>query len=310
MTTPVSQKPGNTLTLEQIENNLLHVQVGFPTEAVEAAITNQEAITPKLLAILNNALDDVCCVQDRDIGHMFALFLLSQFREKNAFESIIRLARLSEEELDYLIDDCITDDLHRFIASTYNGDLSAIKNLIEDTDVNLWSRIAALESLVILVHEGELAFEEIAQYLSSLFSKKSVSEGEHLISYLVTACCDLNPHHFRNNIENAFKKKKVDPHVMDITIYKQILASPTLQHTDSDSSLITNTIAEMEDWVCFKNPEDNDDEEELLSSEWLESLTAPVATTHVNKTPKTGRNDPCPCNSGKKYKQCCLSKQV
>ena len=23
---------------------------------------------------------------------------------------------------------------------------------------------------------------------------------------------------------------------------------------------------------------------------------------------KTGRNDPCPCGSGKKYKQCCLSK--
>ena len=24
---------------------------------------------------------------------------------------------------------------------------------------------------------------------------------------------------------------------------------------------------------------------------------------------KAGRNDPCPCGSGKKYKQCCLSKQ-
>ena len=24
--------------------------------------------------------------------------------------------------------------------------------------------------------------------------------------------------------------------------------------------------------------------------------------------PKTGRNDPCPCGSGKKYKHCCLAK--
>ncbi|UCH82539.1 MAG: SEC-C domain-containing protein, partial [Nitrospiraceae bacterium] len=23
---------------------------------------------------------------------------------------------------------------------------------------------------------------------------------------------------------------------------------------------------------------------------------------------QTGRNDPCPCGSGKKYKKCCLSK--
>ena len=27
--------------------------------------------------------------------------------------------------------------------------------------------------------------------------------------------------------------------------------------------------------------------------------------TIVNEAPKVGRNDPCPCGSGKKYKQCC-----
>jgi len=28
--------------------------------------------------------------------------------------------------------------------------------------------------------------------------------------------------------------------------------------------------------------------------------------TVVRTSPKTGRNDPCPCGSGKKYKQCCM----
>ena len=28
----------------------------------------------------------------------------------------------------------------------------------------------------------------------------------------------------------------------------------------------------------------------------------------VNETPKVGVNDPCPCNSGKKYKKCCKGK--
>ena len=27
---------------------------------------------------------------------------------------------------------------------------------------------------------------------------------------------------------------------------------------------------------------------------------------YVRETPKVGRNDPCPCGSGKKYKKCCL----
>jgi SEC-C motif-containing protein len=29
---------------------------------------------------------------------------------------------------------------------------------------------------------------------------------------------------------------------------------------------------------------------------------------YKSATPKVGRNDPCPCGSGKKYKQCCLLK--
>lgn len=32
------------------------------------------------------------------------------------------------------------------------------------------------------------------------------------------------------------------------------------------------------------------------------------ATKTVVKAPKVGRNDPCPCGSGRKYKQCCLNK--
>ncbi len=32
---------------------------------------------------------------------------------------------------------------------------------------------------------------------------------------------------------------------------------------------------------------------------------APRPTTFIRKEPKIGRNDPCPCNSGKKYKKCC-----
>jgi len=33
-----------------------------------------------------------------------------------------------------------------------------------------------------------------------------------------------------------------------------------------------------------------------------------VVTPIVNSGPKAGRNDPCPCGSGKKYKKCCLDK--
>ena len=32
--------------------------------------------------------------------------------------------------------------------------------------------------------------------------------------------------------------------------------------------------------------------------------------TYRREMPKVGRNDPCPCGSGKKYKNCCMNKDL
>ena len=45
------------------------------------------------------------------------------------------------------------------------------------------------------------------------------------------------------------------------------------------------------------------DHEKQLPGEDDEPLPPPVEPIHADG--KTKRNDPCPCGSGKKYKQCC-----
>ena len=40
----------------------------------------------------------------------------------------------------------------------------------------------------------------------------------------------------------------------------------------------------------------------------LEQQRTPTPVTVGRTSPKTGRNDPCPCGSGNKYKKCCLGK--
>ncbi len=39
----------------------------------------------------------------------------------------------------------------------------------------------------------------------------------------------------------------------------------------------------------------------------ITTTTTTAAETFVRASPKIGRNDPCPCGSGKKYKKCCLA---
>lgn len=38
-------------------------------------------------------------------------------------------------------------------------------------------------------------------------------------------------------------------------------------------------------------------------------LVSPDPIESIKADKKTGRNDPCPCGSGKKYKQCCAGKK-
>jgi len=46
-----------------------------------------------------------------------------------------------------------------------------------------------------------------------------------------------------------------------------------------------------------------------INGTWLYTREARLGPApYKSATPKVGRNDPCPCGSGKKYKQCCLLK--
>jgi hypothetical protein len=65
-------------------------------------------------------------------------------------------------------------------------------------------------------------------------------------------------------------------------------------------TLFGDTIAEMSNWDCFKPKARRSDK-----SEWG-SLTS-LGIPHREPLRKIGRNDPCPCGSGKKFKKCCLT---
>jgi hypothetical protein len=71
------------------------------------------------------------------------------------------------------------------------------------------------------------------------------------------------------------------------------------------------------EWRRFDNPWEFYDREQIEQRrrEWSweqreqeEFLSDPDHETFVREQPKIGRNDPCPCGSGKKYKKCCLKR--
>jgi len=50
-------------------------------------------------------------------------------------------------------------------------------------------------------------------------------------------------------------------------------------------------------------------EDEKKKKFFKEMLIAPTSVQLARNPAKIGRNEPCPCGSGKKFKKCCLIKQ-
>ena len=280
----------------------------FARAAVEAAVARREEITLELLRILKGTVDRAAQLDAEGdyMAHLYAMFLLAQFRETRAYPLMVRFASLPGDLLDSLCGDFITGDLGQVLASVCGGELAGIQSLIENESTDQWVRGAALGSLVTLVVAGQKSRDEIVSYFAALFRGKLVRKWSHVWDALVCHSSDLYPEELLDDIKKAYEDGLVDPDCIrfdnvtrDLAMGKdRILAgladNPHLR-------LVDDTVAQMGWWACFR-----EDRAKNTTYAAPNSKLNPAGSSQIRTaTPKTGRDEPCPCGSGKKYKKCC-----
>lgn len=284
----------------------------FPRAAVEAAVERPEEITPELLRILEETVDRAAELDAEGdyMAHLYAMFLLAKFRETRAYPLVVRFAALPGDLLDSLCGDFITEGLGRVLASVCGGDLAGIQSLIENEATDEWVRGAALSSLVTLVAAGQKSRDEIVSYFAGLFRGKLVRTWSHVWDTLVSYACDLYPAELLDDIERAYDEDLVDPGYIGLDDVKQDMAMGKDRvlarlADNPHQRVVDDTVAEMRWWACFR---ENSRKETYGANDILArtSLGPSAASSPiVHATPKVGRNERCPCGSGKKYKKCC-----
>jgi hypothetical protein len=131
----------------------------FPRAAVEAAIVRREEITPELLRILEETVNRAAELdaQGDYMAHLYAMFLLAQFRETRAYPIMVRFARLPGDLMYSLCGDFVTEDPARILASVCGGEIGGMQAIIECEEADEYARGAALGSLMALVASGQKA---------------------------------------------------------------------------------------------------------------------------------------------------------
>jgi len=272
------------------------------TRALQYIREHWEEAEPILIDAIAQKLTDPT-TEDTEALFLYAIHLCAEMKSTRAFPYFVKIARLPNVVLDCVMGDILTETLPHMLARTCNGRIANIQALVEDPSLNEFARSAAMRALLILVGNSELDKATLSTYCIDLLSEKLERIPSYIWDCVIRAICKIGTPDALPLIEAAYDRHLTEDCDFEYTAdaYKRALtASP-------------ETIRDAETPFCS-----TEDEMALLQRNWepvneisQKELLAVLKDDPMHLTapkPDIGRNDPCPCGSGKKFKKCCIDK--
>lgn len=293
------------MNIQEAIQGMTYRTARFPKEAFGEVEANPEEAKPYLY----EAIDKAVCEKenlDKDYQlHFYSLYLLAEFRDKEAFERILKLVSLEQDTLEFLIGDGMTCGLDTILYLTYNGDLELLKAAVGDHKIGEFVRISMLSVLGQLYLDQVLEKEEWKRLLKEFIYNQG--QGNLFYSELAGMVCRCHFVDMMKDVEYLFEAGLADD-----TIFGNYdsCVDMMFDFSDEKSFFCTSMVASdyLKDWAMFEQDEGSKakpGKKEL--DEMIKQFSRQTGKKPAAKV-KIGRNDPCPCGSGKKYKHCCLNK--
>ena len=236
-----------------------------------------------------------------------ALNLLSALEAFEALETILKILRQDKKYYDLWYGVLLTEEFWRFIYMTGQHRLDRLKDLILEPNRYTYVRTAVSEAVKhIAFHQPNRKeetlkwYEDVLQYLQNNKKKTAIFE-EDVYSALVDDLIDLLEKEQFPLVKRFCSFKLNYDHDFSVEKVKRRLAKKA---PDYKIHNIHTSIHQYYD--VWKRWVDKSEGKSSISNSFRPSLDSLLAPQNAApQTPKVGRNDPCPCGSGKKYKKCC-----
>jgi hypothetical protein len=251
---------------------------------------------------------------------MHALLLLVELKDESSIEVILDILRQDSDYLESWFSDAITEDFWEFIYHIANDKLDVLHKFISEPNRNTYARSIMTEvAQQVLIYQPKRRTEVIDWY-KSIFEEWIENEDDdsiidtELIAFFVSDAVNVNMIELKPQIIQLFElglvakgvSGSLESCLKDInrpSTYskrKDVFASISERYKYLTSTWFSYTD---DDIQKYNNKDIDVDEVNEYNNQHLEMLVPPQG-----EKPKVGRNDACPCGSGKKYKKCCLGK--
>ncbi|HEY7644604.1 MAG TPA: DUF1186 domain-containing protein, partial [Hyphomicrobiales bacterium] len=280
---------------------------GLPRQALAIASERREELAPLLIAEIQDFL-----LADPDervpSNALFFIFhLLGSWGETAAYRPLAALLRLSNGDLEWLMGDATTETSHRVMAAVFDGDPQPLYDIILDKAADEFVRGNMFETLAILVHQQKLHRDVVADFLRRSFDDLQDEGGNFVWHGWQSAIAMLGLDELTPLVKIAFERELVARYICEFRHFEKDLAfakaAPTLPEWHGSSCLpFGDVVEELSTWK-FASDDKDLSPDWSPTPDWGDPPAEPASNPHRN----VGRNDPCPCGSGKKFKKCCLN---
>jgi len=290
----------------------------LPQEAAEWALDHWDEAAPELLSVLERYTSGAERSDEAARAVLFILHLAGEKQDTRVFSLLCRLAQ-DGEAVEAVLGDTTTT-FRQILISTYDGHLDTLKGLIETAEADAFVRADALQVLAYLTATGRISREETESYLLRLYNTMQPQQESFVWSGWVLAIGLLGLEALSGVVRQAFGRGLIEPMVMGYDDFRRdlerTLADPARMAGFEYDRIgpLEDAIGELSGWYTLSDAAQEDQDRWATSPEdaGLSFADTPLPLvdpfTFVDPLKGVGRNDPCPCGSGKKFKKCCLDR--
>jgi hypothetical protein len=311
---PVSQ-PTASMSADALLRTLADDDPDLLEEALTSADALRATLVVPLLEVLERGVRQPQSISDEDASlFSYALYLMAKWRETRAYPHVVRWLTLPEDDTDELTGDIVTQDGGRILASVCDGDLDPIVALIVNREANQWGRSAGVTALALLAAWAEVPRDVVVDRLAWLLREGLERHAGAAWDSLAANCADVEAIELFPDLRQAYADGLVDPrfmHESELDEVEQTTRGETIRDIRERYPPVDDVI-EATRWWDRRSGDYGEDGDELnpydgpYGGGLEDGLDESVETPEPYRAPsKVGRNEPCPCGSGKKYKKCC-----
>jgi hypothetical protein len=292
----------------------------LPVDALQAARQQWPELLPIIDELMQRFIADETLSDTESNLLFFGICLIIDRKQYSSFASLINLTNKDDcgSPLEALLGDFIASDLSTAYYILAQGQPEQLCFLVNSEQAGEIVKMGALCTLFSQLHTGQINRETVDHYIPGFIDNLVKFNHSIALFELINLLISNQFNAYHSQCIGLVESNIIDEGKLE---NKSIIDwdNQSIGYSEWESGLISgdyDVIDSLSQWAGFNSESDMNDDDLMAVFDDLMNTPKELDESYFEnldaKQPfiadiQAGRNDPCPCGSGKKYKKCCLN---